>query len=181
VLSETTVEPSLSPLFAHESSITPTVIEIAPNPAPIRPIQHLVFLLGNHPFALPVDLIVEIAPREPIDSQTPAPDWHMGQTTVRGTCMPVIDLQFFLGITGPADASARHFVVVRRSRNESPRALLVREVHVLHPVAAADLVWPPSLQSLHASPFLRGLVEFRRRNLFVLNAGVLFDALAELQ
>lgn len=141
--------------------------------------EYLTFLLGVEEYAAPVEAVREIRPWEPVTRVPNAYPYEMGLVNVRGAIVPVIDLRHRLGLAvlppGP-HAVVIHFVLGQRGQERVIGGLVDALRDVLKVPAHLEQPVPSTQKNNPTTRFARGVVEYDKRMLVLLDLRQALDA-----
>ncbi|WP_322795759.1 chemotaxis protein CheW [Tepidiforma sp.] len=103
---------------------------------PNRPVQCVIFAVGETHHAIDIDHVREILVPPPLTPMPGAPPHVLGLAQVRGHAIPVIDLAAALGLPAGEDSDRKRLVVV--AAGEGATALLVDAVEEVATCAPAE-------------------------------------------
>ncbi|MCD0260207.1 purine-binding chemotaxis protein CheW [Xanthomonas melonis] len=153
-------------------------------PSPTAPQQYLTFSLGKEMFGLGILGIKEIIEyRVPTDVPMMPPALR-GVINLRGTVVPVVDLQQRVGRSASAITKRSCIVIVEIAHGDGQQVLglLVDAVSEVLEIAAEDIVQAPSFGTGVARDFIHAMGKIGERFVILLDADAVLgqDALAQL-
>ncbi len=132
-------------------------------------VKHVIFILGEMLYAVPLGNVLEIQRRPKCASLPNVPDWLCGVANVRGDILSVVDLRALLGLPVLEELSEQRWIVVRSIQEEISVGLLVDRVVGIRGFAAEELKPCTAMLSGALANFVRGLVVRDNRTVAVLD------------
>jgi len=111
--------------------------------------RYLAFHLGGNTYAIPLAQVAEITPCQELNHMPHMPKGVEGLLNLRGTVLPVLNLQVRMGLPAPATRAASANILVLDMGAQSPLGVLVDAVD--------SVIMAPPEQHLPVSPLLEGL------------------------
>lgn len=150
--------PVLEQFLAEMKQESPAKFDL-PKPANVRGESHVVFVIGESSFAVPMANVSEVG-RPPSWAPLPnVPDWLVGVANVRGDVVPVIDLRSFFGRDEAPTGREPRMLVVKSRNHESLSAVMVDRVRGMRTIdPSAERPFQGELSGPEA-PFVLGLAE----------------------
>jgi purine-binding chemotaxis protein CheW len=131
------------------------------------PIELIVVDVAGHEFCIDIQSVREIRGYTASTPLPQAPEFVLGVINLRGTVMPVMDLQARLGL-GRTEVSGRNVIVVVHHDNR-PAGLLVDAVLETMILDVAQLQTPPRYEGGPVEAFVDALIPLEGRILGRLN------------
>jgi purine-binding chemotaxis protein CheW len=120
-------------------------------------LEMLSFLLGNEEYVVPVDRVREVLRPKEI---TPVPytaDYLLGVCSLRGTVMPVIDLNRRLGLAATAKDEKSRIIVVSLGQDDQVGLFVDRVRGVVRFMSSAVRPAPETVAQSAGAEFLKGI------------------------
>ena len=155
------------------------VADAGGGPADGGPARFLIFTLGAQDYALPLEVVVEVAAYR---APTPVPGADRaveGIAPLRGRMVTVIDTRHRLGLAPRRGGGNPKLIVVREARELV--GLVVDAVTRVAPVATADLTPVPASLGLSRSSAFSGMVSRGGRCLLLIDPKALLGGADGLQ
>jgi purine-binding chemotaxis protein CheW len=141
--------------------------------ADLTPRQHLCLTVANETYAVPIEAVREILEMGRLTPLPMTPDFIAGVMNLRGSVVPVIDLQarFFDHITVACRRSAIVIVEVGKHEQDGPLIVgaLVDGVSEVLEISDEDIDSPPVLGTSIPRDFLAGVAKVRHHLIPVLD------------
>ena len=143
---------------------TPAPAKVAiEQPAPEQVLEMLAFLLGSEEYVVPVDQVREILTPKEITPVPHTAEYFLGVCSLRGTVMPVIDLNRRLGlVAGERDEKSR-IVVVSLGRDDQVGLFVDRVSGVVRFESSSVRPAPETVAQGAGAEFLRGIARKENR------------------
>jgi purine-binding chemotaxis protein CheW len=159
-------------------SAPPAMQDLADDPTAL---QHLTFWLGERVFAVGIESVREIIQYGAMTLVPRTPDFVRGVINLRGSVVPVIDLQARLG-RGRAEVGEKTCIVIfearRPSAGHSERielGLMVDAVSEVIDIDPADIEPAPTFGSAIGREHVRGVVRRQERFITLLETDHVLD------
>lgn len=136
-------------------------------------LQLLIFLLGQEEYALNIMDIKEIIRPKEVTEVPKAPDYIQGILSLRGTIIPVMDVNRRLGLPVPEPAPENRIVVVKW--REHLFGLFVESVLQVMDLPLAGIEPPPEILGGVEGEFIRGVGKVDDRLIILLNLVRILD------
>lgn len=143
--------------------------------------QYLTFWLGSEVFGMDIGAVREIIQCRPMTSLPLIPDFVRGVINLRGSVVPVVDLNARFG-RAPTALGKKTCIVIfdaMRGNERVELGLLVDAVSEVIKIAAADIESPPEFGSAVRRDFISGIAKVGQRFVIVLEPDRALD-LAEM-
>lgn len=152
-------EPEQQP--QHEApavAAAPAPSEIAPEQsAPEQLLEMLSFLLGSEEYVVPVEQVREILTPKEITPVPHTAEYFLGVCSLRGTVMPVIDLNRRLGLAASQRDEKSRIVVVSLGRDDQVGLFVDRVRGVVRFLPSSVRPAPETVAQGAGAEFLRGI------------------------
>lgn len=139
--------------------------------------QYLTFVVGEETFGMDISVIHEIIDYGELTRVPLVPDFIRGVINLRGSVVPVIDLNARLG-RGPATRSKRTAVVIVALLQEDDQELnlgvLVDLVNKVVDIENADIEPPPQFGTAIRTDFIEGMARREEGFMILLDPGRVF-------
>lgn len=142
--------------------------------------RQIVFMVGDREFAFPAQFASEVRRADELEPALSGPPWLAGLVAVRGARLWVVNLYAFLRMKVPAACPESHIVVVRSGPGKERRGLLVHRVAGVRTLHVNRITVPPSLRTVRAGAYLRGVADHQDKPVFLLDVECLLNV-PELQ
>ncbi len=139
--------------------------------------QYLTFTLGTEVFAMNIRTVREIIQYGPMTTVPLMPDFVRGVINLRGSVVPVIDLQARFGRPA-AEVGKKTCIVIFDSLRQDERVelgLLVDAVSEVIDIAVAEIEPPPNFGTAVRRDFIRGMGKVGKRFVVILEPDKAFD------
>ena len=137
----------------------PAAAGIALEPAaPEQTLEMLSFLLGSEEYVVPVEQVREILTPKEITPVPHTADHLLGVCSLRGTVMPVIDLNRRLGLPASEREEKSRIVVVSLGRDDQVGLFVDRVRGVVRFLSSAVRPAPDTVEQGSGAEFLKGIV-----------------------
>lgn len=138
----------------------------------------LTFELRNEVFAIPVAHVHEVIDPLPITTVPNADPFAPGLINARGTVVPVLDLQYRLGMEPRERTSDTRFVVLETliDDDRTKFAIVADGVHEVVELNEAAIQPAPELGMKWPADLIRGIVQRDEQLIILLNAEIAFRA-----
>ena len=143
--------------IARETLGSPS--ESVPQDEPSRGSKHVLFVLDDTPYAVPMQNVLELQRLPKITSLPSVPAWLRGVTNLRGEVLSVVDLRSLLGLPEAANDISQRLIVVRSTQEEIATGWIVDRVIGVRRLTTDDMQSCSSMTTGAAVRFLSGLVE----------------------
>ena len=133
--------------------------------------QYLTFWLGSEVFGLEIRAVREIIQCRPITSLPLIPEFVRGVINLRGSVVPVIDLNARFG-RAPATLGKKTCIVIfdaTRGNEHVELGMLVDAVSEVIKIAASDIEPPPDFGSVVRRDFIHGIAKLESRFVVLLD------------
>jgi len=131
--------------------------EATPAPVPDQDLEMLAFLLGSEEYVVMVDQVQEVMKLRDVTPVPHTPDYILGVFSLRGTVLPLIDLNRRLALAArPADEKTR-IVVVRLDNHDDAGLLVDRVKGVVRIRPDAIKPAPETVEQGANAAFLKGI------------------------
>lgn len=162
------------------SAVSPTLA--APDPSDeTAALQHLTFWLGERVFAVGIEAVREIIQHGPMTLVPRTPDFVRGVINLRGSVVPVIDLQARLG-RGRAEVGEKTCIVIFEARRPGPGhaerielGLMVDAVSEVIEIEPDRIEPAPTFGSAIGREHIRGVVRRQERFITLLETDHVLD------
>lgn len=134
----------------------------------------VVFQAGNEEYAFPILYVVSIEKMEGMTAIPHMPDYVTGITKVRGELIPVIDLEKVL-YNRDIQADEKTRLIVLETEDIS-MAVLVKDAKEILEIPEGNLK-QPGLVAYQNTKFIRGIANFEKRMIMVIDPEVLIQSL----
>ena len=134
----------------------------------------LTFMLGHEEYALNIMDVKEIIRPREVTEVPKAPDFILGILSLRGTIIPVLDVNKRLGLAGRENAPQNRIVVVKWQ--DHLFGLLVDSVVQVMSIPLAQIEPPPEIFGGVEGEFLGGVGKMDDRLIILLNMGRILAA-----
>ncbi len=134
----------------------------------------VVFQAGNEEYAFPILYVVSIEKMEGMTAIPHMPDYVTGITKVRGELIPVIDLEKVL-YNRDIQADEKTRLIVLETEDIS-MAVLVKDAKEILEIPEEKLK-QPGLVEYQNTKFIRGIANFEKRMIMVIDPEVLIQSL----
>lgn len=134
---------------------------------------HLItFRLGLETYALRIDQVREVTITPPITRMPGMPHYLRGVTNIRGSIIPVMDLEARFKLTNTVDSTYTTYLVVIEGENDYNLGIIVSEVpqSLTVPKANIDRSSTRMASSSGAAYFIEGVAVLPERLILVLDA-----------
>ena len=169
-ISSDTVYSSVTPARAAELSLHELAARIAretlgspseagPQDAANLGLKHVLFVLDDTPYALPMQNVLELQRLPRITSLPSVPGWLRGVTNLRGEVLSVVDLRSLLGLPEGSNSVTQRLIVVRSTQEEIATGWIVDRVIGVRRLTTTDMQPCSSLTTGATVGFLSGIVE----------------------
>jgi purine-binding chemotaxis protein CheW len=141
------------------------------------PAQYLTFALGAEVFAMDIRTVREIIQHGPMTTVPLMPGFVRGVINLRGSVVPVIDLQARFG-RAPADVGKKTCIVIFDTVRDDERVelgLLVDAVSEVIEIPAEAIEPPPNFGTAVRRDFIRGMGKVADRFIILLEPDRAFD------
>ena len=125
--------------------------------APEQALEMLSFLLGSEEYVVPVEQVREILTPKEITPVPHTADYFLGVCSLRGTVMPVIDLNRRLGLAASERDEKSRIVVVSLGRDDQVGLFVDRVRGVVRFLPSSVRPAPETVAQGAGSEFLRGI------------------------
>lgn len=149
----------------------------ASSPAAEPPGQYLTFSLGEEIFAVSIRGVREIIQYPPITIMPLMPEFVRGVINLRGSVVPVIDLQARFG-RAAASVGKKTCVIIfdaARDAERSDLGLMVDAVSEVIEIDGAQIEPPPNFGAVVRRDFISGVGKVGGRFVIILEPGRAFD------
>jgi purine-binding chemotaxis protein CheW len=139
--------------------------------------QYLTFTLGDEVFAMDIRTVREIIQYGPMTTVPLMPGFVRGVINLRGSVVPVIDLQVRFG-RAPADVGKKTCIVIFDTVRDDERVelgLLVEAVSEVIDIAPDAIEPPPNFGTAVRRDFIRGMGKVASRFIIILEPDRAFD------
>ena len=153
---------------SSSAAVLPAPEPVAPTAA-APPVPLVLFSLADRAFALPAGSVVQIAPAESLQEAVAGPAWRRGTVRQNGQEVEVLDLRVFLRMRATQTSADRHLITVRLGQGDRRCGLLAQRVWRVQALPLVPLVVPASWRNGPGSTFLRGVLAYEGRPLFLLD------------
>jgi len=136
-----------------------------PVPAAERPLQYLTFWLGSEVFGMDIRTVREIIQAGPMTALPLMPPFVRGVINLRGSVVPVVDLNARFG-RSDSTLGKKSCVVVFDTLRQGERVelgLLVDAVSEVIKISPADIEAPPDFGSVLRRDFIQGIGKVGQR------------------
>ncbi len=137
-----------------------------PDEEPVKEIEIIAFKIANEEYAVKISEMLEILRYQKITPVPRSPKYLKGVTFLRGRILPVIDLQYRLGLKG--ENGVRQKIIVFDFPKEPVGALVNSLLGVIR-VPETELLQPPATLDDREKSFIEGVVKIQNRFISVLN------------
>lgn len=152
-------------------------------PEPLETIpteQHVVFILEDNEYAIPIDNVLEIGQPLKPTALPFVPAWLQGVANLRGEIVSIVDLRTLLDLPASKITHTHRFMIVRTLKDDMRMGLIVDRVLGSHHLVVEHI---REVKELHDDPlgeFVHAIYDHGGRSLIVLDFD-LFLRSAELQ
>jgi purine-binding chemotaxis protein CheW len=139
--------------------------------------QYLTFTLGDEVFAMDIRTVREIIQYGPMTTVPLMPGFVRGVINLRGSVVPVIDLQVRFG-RAPAHVGKKTCIVIFDTVRDDERVelgLLVEAVSEVIDIAPDTIEPPPNFGTAVRRDFIRGMGKVANRFIIILEPDRAFD------
>ncbi len=145
----------------------------------------LTFKIGNELFATNVSKVHHILEMQRITEIPDAPDYFKGVINLRGTVLPVADLNIKFGMP-PLEFTKDTCIIVTDVLIENDTisiGLLVEAVSEVMEITENQILPPPSIGAKYKSKFIHGMVQSGEQFILLINIDTIFstDEIINLQ
>ena len=127
--------------------------------------QYAVFRMGGEEFALEINRVVEVLPRQGVLPIPNLPEFFAGIIDLRGLVVPVLDLRKRFRLD-PEPGSMERVIIIRKKKERI--GVLVDEVMEVLSFDSSTLSAPPSIFAGIGSEYLKGIGKTDGRMIMVL-------------
>ena len=120
-------------------------------------LEMLSFLLGNEEYVVPVDRVREVLTPKEITPVPHAADYLVGVCSLRGTVMPVIDLNRRLGLAASTRDEKSRIIVVSLGQDDQVGLFVDRVRGVVRLLSSAIRPAPETVAQGAGAEFLKGI------------------------
>jgi purine-binding chemotaxis protein CheW len=120
-------------------------------------LEMLSFLVGNEEYVVPVDRVREVLTPKEITPVPRTADYLVGVCSLRGTVMPVVDLNRRLGIAGSTKDEKSRIIVVSLGQDDQVGLFVDRVRGVVRFLSSAVRPAPETVAQGAGAEFLKGI------------------------
>jgi purine-binding chemotaxis protein CheW len=173
VLVKTPAAPAVQPAAAAEKAPVMPVQAAEPDDEPEQreqELEMLAFLLGNEEYVVPVEQVREILTPKEITPVPHTADYLLGVCSLRGTVMPVIDLNRRLGLAASERDEKSRIVVVSLGHDDQVGLFVDRVRGVVRFLPSSVRPAPENVAQGAGAEFLQGIARKDDRLYILLDA-----------
>lgn len=131
--------------------------------------RHVVFVLDDTPYAVPMENVLELQRLPRITPLPSSPEWLRGVTNLRGEVLSVVDLRSLLGLSPAENSVSQRLVVVRSTVEEIATGWIVDRMIGVRRLAMDDMQPSSTLTIGAAARFVNGIVDCEGQLIAVLD------------
>jgi purine-binding chemotaxis protein CheW len=148
-----------APLPKREAAPPPTAAAADPieQPGEERDLEMLSFLLGSEEYVVAVDRVREVLTPREITPVPHAAKYLLGVCSLRGTVMPIIDLNLRLGLSASARDEKSRIIVVSLGEDDQVGLFVDRVRGVVRFTPSAVQPAPETVEQGAGAEFLKGI------------------------
>lgn len=136
-----------------------TAAEVSHSETESSAIKHVLFVLDDMPYAVPMQNVLELQRLPRITPLPSVPDWLRGVTNLRGEVLSVVDLRTLLGLPAAEANASQRLIVVHSTLEDIATGWIIDRVIGVRRLAAEDMQPSSTLTTGAAMRFLSGVVD----------------------
>ncbi len=152
-----TAVPLGEPVPSAVMEAAPEAIGEGPEPQEERELEMLAFQLGSEEYVVPVEIVGEVLTPREVTAVPHVPSYILGVCSLRGTVLPIVDLNRRLGLAGGVRDEKSRIIVVALGADDRVGLFVDRVRGVVRLLLSSVRPAPETVDQGEGAAFLRGI------------------------